>query len=342
MKIIVSMPLTERRRKMLEEAARGAEFAWLDPDDPARENGGALSAATDAEILFGSFSEKELRAAKQARWIQAQSAGVDALLKPGLVQDGVVITSAVGAYGPAVSEHMLALTLSLLKKLPALRDSQLKSEWTDVESVGTLFGANVLVLGFGNIGTAYARHCAELGAHVTGLRRHVDGTTAGAEAAAGTGSASGACAGTGDEASNAGSIEVRPISELDELLKSADVVAMCLPGTSETYHIMDKRRLSLMRPGAYLVNCGRGTAVDPGALAEALKAGTIAGAALDVTEPEPLPPESPLWREPRCLITPHTAGGLRIEETCDRIFRIAAGNLKRYLNGEPLRNTVKR
>lgn len=339
MKIVVSMPLTERRKKVLEDAAAGAEFVWLDPDDDARDKGGALAEISDAEVLFGDFSEEELHAAKKVRWLQAPSAGVDALVKPGTVREEAVITSAVGAYGMAVSEHMLALTLALLKKLPALRDCQSRSEWTDVENVGTLYGANVLVLGFGNIGAAYARHCAEMGAHVTGLRRHVNEVKAASPAAA----VSAAYAPESADADiSAGSIEVRNISELDDLLKDADVAAMCLPGTPETYHIMDARRLSLMKPSAYIVNCGRGTAIDPDALAEALKSGKLAGAALDVTEPEPLPACSPLWKEARCLITPHMAGGLRIEETGDRIFRIAAENLKRYLKGEPLRNVAKR
>ena len=122
----------------------------------------------------------------------------------------------------------------------------------------------------------------------------------------------------------------------------ADVVALFLPGGSGTYHLLDARRIALMKKGAVLVNGGRGTAVDTDALTAALRTGSMGGAALDVTDPEPLPPGHPLWDMENVLITPHAAGGFSLPQTLDRIVEIAADNLRRYLAGEPLHNAVER
>lgn len=268
-----------------------------------------------ADIILGCPPPEALAGATRLKWLQTWSAGVDPYLAPGVLPQGAILTSAVGAYGPAVSEHMFASLLALQKHLPLLRDNQNAHLWHDAGPVRSLRGATVLLLGTGDIGRHFAALCKAMGANTVGLNRHPDKPVEHMD-------------------------EVRPISELDFWLPGADVVAMSLPGTPETYHIMSAARLALMKQDAILVNAGRGSAVDCLALAEALSAGRLWGAALDVTEPEPLPADHPLWDCERLLLTPHSAGGDHLELTLRNIAAIALENLKRYLAGEPLRNRV--
>ena len=130
------------------------------------------------------------------------------------------------------------------------------------------------------------------------------------------------------------------MEELDSLLPRADVVALSLPGNPSTYHTLNRERIPLLSPNAIVLNVGRGTAVDTDALSDALYAGKIAGAALDVTDPEPLPADHPLWKAPNAIITPHISGGYALPETLQQIAEIFAENLKRFQAGEPLRNVV--
>jgi len=134
--------------------------------------------------------------------------------------------------------------------------------------------------------------------------------------------------------------EQHTMDDLDMLLGRADIVAMVLPGGSATNHIMDERRLRLMKKGAYLINVGRGNAIDPDGLYKALKDGHLGGCGLDVTEPEPLPADSPLWDLENLVITPHVAGNFFLPETFERIVRIAGENLAAWANGTPYRNVV--
>ena len=171
------------------------------------------------------------------------------------------------------------------------------------------------VLGLGDIGGDYARKVHALGAHVIGVRRtnrnkpdYLD--------------------------------EQHTMDDLDTLLGRADIVAMVLPGGSATNHIMDERRLRLMKKGAYLINVGRGNAIDPDGLYKVLKDGHLGGCGLDVTEPEPLPADSPLWELENLVITPHVAGNFFLPETFERIIRIAGENLAAWANGTPYRNVV--
>ena len=128
----------------------------------------------------------------------------------------------------------------------------------------------------------------------------------------------------------------------DGVLPRADVVAMVVPGNDETTHIMDEHRLSLMKDGAYIINVGRGGAIDTNALIAALKSGKLAGAALDVTDPEPLDPQNELWDMDNVIITPHASGNYLLRGTLDRVVEIQTDNFERYVNGEPLRNVVDR
>lgn len=180
----------------------------------------------------------------------------------------------------------------------------------------TILGGTVLVAGAGHVGSDFAKLCQGLGAKTIGLKRTVSGPVEGFD-------------------------QVQAMDQLDALLPQADVVALALPHSPQTAGLMDARRIALMKDDAVLISAGRGSVLDQEALAAAMRGGKLWGAALDVATPEPLPSESPLWDVPNLLLTPHVAGGLRLEITRRKCVEMAQENLRRYLAGEPLKNLVK-
>ncbi len=273
-----------------------------------------LNSLSKYEILFGNPPPKTLAAAGHLKWLQLQSAGVDAFIRPGVLPAGTVLTNSSGAYGQAVAEHTFAMLMTLLKKLHLYAKNNTEALWKDEGNVKAIPGLSVLVWGFGDLGQSFAKLCHAVGCRVTAVVR-----------------------------------SQRPMPDyvhafvlpegIEAALADAEVLAMFLPATEETYHIVNAELLSKMRPDALLLNAGRGDAMDCMALAEALEKSILAGAGLDVTDPEPLPAEHPLWRCRTALITPHASGGFHLAATKDRVFAIAKENLRRYLAGEPLKNT---
>ena len=183
--------------------------------------------------------------------------------------------------------------------------------------VRSIAGARVLCVGMGDIGSSFARRAHALGAEVVGVRRHAADCPPYCLRVVGT-------------------------DKLDEELPTADLIALSLPGTPETDHLFNAARLAKCKPGAILLNVGRGTAVDSDALAAAIQNGTLYGAALDVTDPEPLPPEHPLWGLETVLITPHISGRFSLPRTLENIVGIFAHNLRRYAAGQTLDNQMSR
>lgn len=311
MNVLVLLPVSAAQRACLEDAAPGATFAYATAADATDEQVAA------AEVIVGNLPPARLAAARGLRLLQLNSAGYDNYLAAGTLPAGAMLASASGAYGQAVSEHMLAMLLSMMKRLPAYRDAQRAHEWVDLGSVTSLSGARVLVLGAGDIGTHFARLCTALGARVTGVRRRPSEPHAPFSAM-----------GTFDE--------------LPELLPQADVVASVLPSAPGTRRLADATFFSAMRGGAFFVNAGRGDLVVADDLIAALESGHLAGAALDVTDPEPLPADHPLWDAPGALVTPHVSGWYHLPVTLDNIVGIAADNLARLAHGEKPRNLVER
>ena len=308
-RILVSLPVEDRHKALLEAAAPGCSFCYkeLSAITPAD--------AADKDIILGNVPVPVVQAAPQLKWLQTNSAGVEAYIRPGVLPGGAHLTNATGAYGLAISEYMVAVLLSMMKRLPTYRDAQHAHVWKSQGKVKSIYGSTVLVLGLGDIGGEFAKRIRAMGGYVIGVRRTDTRPSPVAE-------------------------EVYTIDALDSLLPRADVVAMALPGTPETARLMNRERLACMKDGAYLVNVGRGAAVDTDALCDALKSGHLAGAAMDVTDPEPLPPDHPLWDVETALITPHVSGHYPLQETFERIGRITAENLGHFLAGEPLRNEV--
>ena len=307
--ILVSLPVEQRHKDLLEAAAPGCTFRYKPLAEITEAD------AADVQIIIGNVPAPVVKAAPGLKWMQTNSAGVEAYIQPGVLPKDAVLTNATGAYGLAISEYMTAVLLSMMKRLPTYRDAQHRHVWKSQGQVKSIYGSTILVVGMGDIGGEFGARMKAMGATVIGVRRTDTRPVSYAD-------------------------EVHTIADLDTLLPRADVVALSLPGTAETVGLIDKKRLAAMKPGSYLVNVGRGTCVDTDALCEALQSGHLAGAALDVTDPEPLPADHPLWDVETALITPHVSGHYHLQETFERIVRISAENLRHFLAGEPLKNVV--
>ena len=231
--------------------------------------------------------------------------------------EGCVLCNTTGAFGLAISEHLLAMLFMLLKRMHQYRDNQAKSLWLDMGTVRSVEDLTVLVLGMGDIGGEFARKVKGLGAYVIGVRRkNTEKPPYAVEVYGGISTA-----------------------ELDALLERADVVTLVMPNTGETRGLMDKDRISHMKKGAILLNVGRGNAVDTEALADAVERGDVL-CGLDVTDPEPLPETHRLWRMEGALITPHVSGFFHLKQTHDNMVEIAAKNISHLLKGEAFENVV--
>ena len=305
--IIVGMDVREEHRQWILEAAGETPVVF----DPSPSD----ALLSEAEIVVGNLPLARLEGAKSLKLLQLNSAGAGGYGALCRRQPPVTVCTASGAYGTAIAEHMLGMLLALQKKLFLYRDLQREGAWKDLGPVTGIIGSRVLVLGMGNIGSEFGRRCAALGAAVTGVRRSRTACPDWCES-------------------------VAVYDALDALLPDADVVFMSMPETLETVNMMNAERIARMKPGAILLNAGRGSAVDTTALTEALTSGRLGGAGLDVTAPEPLPPEHPLWQCPNAMITPHVSGGYHLSLTHDNIIRIACGNLKAWLSGAALRNVL--
>lgn len=270
----------------------------------------------EATVILGAPRPEDLSHCRHLKWMQTMWVGTEEYTAPGILPPGVLLTNSAGSNSQSVAEHMLACLLSLCRKLPQCRDNQLQSRWLEVGNMKTISGATVLVVGAGHIGSEFARRCRALGANTVGLKRDTSRPVEGFD-------------------------RLDTLQALDSLLPQADVVALFLPHSPDTAGLMDERRLGLMKKDAILLNAGRGSVLDQDALVETMRAGRLWGAALDVTVPEPLPPEHPLWTIPNLLLTPHVAGGMRLEITRQNCIRQALENLERYLSGQPLHNLIR-
>jgi phosphoglycerate dehydrogenase-like enzyme len=298
----------------LREVASGVEIvAGLDRTTALEH--AARAHGADAHLLTPEF----LAAADRLAWVQSWSAGVERYLAlPGFAErEGLVFTNAKGVHGPVIAEHVFALLLHLTRRLDALGDAHDAGRWERGASAGatSLSGRTLLVAGLGGIGTEVARRGHAFGMTVLGTVRTLREPPPFVDEL-----------GTG--------------ADLDALLARADVLVVCLPLTDETRGLFDAERLARLRPGAFVVNIARGAILDTDALLAALDSGHLAGAGLDVTDPEPLPAGHPLWGRDDVLVTPHVAG--RAGLTGARRAALIAENLRRFGAGEPLLNVVDR
>jgi D-2-hydroxyacid dehydrogenase (NADP+) len=267
-------------------------------------------------VVSWQLSELELDAANRLGWFQSIGAGVERLQLGAFRDRGIVVTNTSGMHATNIAEHVLAMMLAFARRLPRVIRAQERAEWDD-DFRGEIFelnGQTLHVVGYGEIGRRLAYIARALGMRVTATRRQ-----------------------PGQE--NDGVAD--DIGGLDRLAKhiaAADHVAICLPQTSATVGMFDAAMFGQMKRGAYIYNIGRGPIIDTNAMIDALASGQLAGAGLDVTDPEPLPPDSPLWHLPNVIITAHTSGST--PHFVSRLTDIVIDNARRYRAGEPLRNVV--
>lgn len=274
----------------------------------------------DTDVFIGwSLRPQQFVAAGKLRWIHSPAAAVHQLMFPELVRSNVVVTNSTGIHGPVVAEHAIAVLLASAKRLPQAMQYQAKKFWSQDQlwherpRPREVADATVVVIGMGSIGREFTTRARALGMKVLAVRENPGKGPDGA-----------------DEVFNPG--------ELDQVLPRADYVLLCTPVTPATAAIINAARLKLMKSDAYLINVGRGPLVNEAALLQALKDRQIAGAALDVFNEEPLPPDSPFWSLDNILITPHTAAVT--ERLWERHYRLIAENMRRFLAGKPLLNEV--
>jgi len=265
----------------------------------------------DGAVLAAALRRPDARTS----WVHVVSAGYGGMLSHPL-PDHLAITNGGGAAAPAVAEHALALILACNRQLALAAAAQAAHRWDNAPirpGLRTLEGSTVTIVGMGHVGLALAQRLQPFGVTLIGVTR--------------------------SGAALAGLDRTFAISEIEAALSIADVVVLALPGAPDTRHLMDAARLGAMKPGALLVNVGRGTVVDSAALTDALVRGQLAGAALDVTDPEPLPSHHPLWRAPNIVITPHIAGG-GSHLTGKRIADVIVANVERFQRGAPLLHQI--
>ncbi|OGA02021.1 MAG: hypothetical protein A3H35_06615 [Betaproteobacteria bacterium RIFCSPLOWO2_02_FULL_62_17] len=280
-----------------------------------------IPAIAEAEVLVIGQNSYDRRVAgairdhgKRLRFVQLLTAGYDGPQNHG-VPPGVVVSNAGDSWSPALAELVMALMLSLVKCMPQVLENHAKHGWDRkfTARMDGFDGKTMAIIGYGSIGREVARRASAFGMHIIGVSR-----TAKSKPLAD---------------------EVQPVSELQAVLARADVIVLTAPLTAETKHLINARALAACRKNAVLINVARGGLIDQAALGEALKNGTIAAAGLDVTDPEPLPPDNPLWGSPNLIISPHIAGvsgaGGRV-----RLAAFIAENVGRFMAGEAVTHTI--
>lgn len=274
----------------------------------------------DTDIFVGySLRAEQLTHAKKLKWIHSTAAGVAQLMYPELRDSGIVVTNPSGVFSPPMAEHTMGLLLALARNFPDSTRHQDRSHWSQQDiwdkpqHLTEISGKVLLIIGFGSIGRELAKRASAFDMRVWGVTRSGKGDATHAE-------------------------KILSSQQLEEALSHADYVVIAAPETIETRHLIGAPQIAKMKPGARLINVGRGSLLDESALIQALESGALGGAALDVTSVEPLPADSPLWRAPNLFITPHTSAvsdRLWLRETA-----LLVDLLERWFEGREMFNQV--
>ena len=285
---------------------------------PIENFSSGIDVLSDVDVYIGFCNKRILNAAKEVRWIHSYAVGIERCTRSTDTEDyDFVLTNNQRLSGPDIAEHAIALLMALTRNLDVYHRNQLKNEW--IRGSGgpdrslNLNGRTMLILGLGGIGTEIARRASALGVRVTATRN----------------------------SSRSGPDFVDYVGLSDEMYQlavDADFVMNALPLTGATHGIVDRKFFDALKPGAYYVTVGRGKTTVTDDLVAVLESGRLAGAGLDVTDPEPLPSDHKLWQMPGVIITPHVAGGTI--DARQRSYLIAIENLRRYVRGEKLLNVV--
>jgi len=300
----------------LPEAAE-AEIKKINPEVELNlidSNSDYLPLLKEAEIVFGWPKTELLKKAENLKWLHLPSAGVDRYANKELYQNrDLMLTNSSGVYGKPIAEHVFSMIMAHNRNLIDYAYDKKEKKWQRKNDIKDFFNSTVGILGLGDIGSTIAKRAKAWGAEVLALKRtmiefpnYVD--------------------------------QIYLNDDLDKLLKESDYLILTLPGTPETEGIIGRKELKMMKDTAFIVNIGRGSLIKQDELLEALKNNWIAGAGLDVTDPEPLPEDSELWELDNLILTPHTSG---FSPTNDqRRFEIFKDNLQSYLQNQKLNNLV--
>ena len=310
--LVINNQLEKKHIELIKKAAAGtgntAAFYNSEAEIPQSD--------FDADIIYG-FAPSIVKTSKKLKWLCVPWAGVDSIMSPGyFANDGCLLTNSAGAYGVSIAEHMIAVSLVMMRRLDEFFEETRSGKWLLPRPQKSLKDCRITVLGTGDIGTTFAKRAKAFEpAAITGVCRS-------------------------GKSKESVYDQVLPVSALDSILPETDLLAMSLPSTPETKGILSRARISLLPEGAYIVNVGRGSAIDEDALADSLESGHLAGAALDVFQTEPLPQESKLWKTKNLLITPHVAGNMTLAYTKDRNVEMFVEDLHNFTAGRQLRYLV--
>jgi phosphoglycerate dehydrogenase-like enzyme len=291
------------------------------PREPSRES---IDAISNAEVYFGFGIPKPLfLAGKRLRWVHSAAAGVGNALFPEMLASDVMLTNSAGVHAIPIAEYVVAGILHFFRGLDVAAEQQREHKWdkqfftsndTPVREIG---GARVLIVGAGGIGREVAKRLTALGAECVGIRRHLQQRTQAVP----------------------GFVRMISLRDIDAELPHVDVIVLAIPLTRQTTGVINAKRLNALNPAAVLVNVSRGQLVDESALADALRAGRLRGAVLDVFREEPLTSTSPFWDLRNALLTPHISP-VSPGRFWPRALELFTENWRRYERGEPLRNLV--
>lgn len=312
---LVLFPSDARTRQRLAAVAEGkCRFTFREKDWSPEEYHKALKSAN---IIIGEPRNEDFRYCENLEWMQSPSSGVNYYVQGGCFPQNAILSCMTGGYGNILAEHLLAMVLSLCRRLPEYGKQQHQHKWELRKYDKQLEGSTLLILGAGDIGTTVAKWMRPMVGKIIGVRR------------------------IAREYPDCYD-EMITFAELDEKLAEADIIVCALPHTPETVHLLNEDRLRQMKQDAVLVNGGRGSLIDQDALLRVMKDGWFWGVGLEVTTPEPLPADHPLWDQPRLIITPHAAGNsFAPGSPLDRkIWEFIIHNVGRYLQGEAPENQV--
>ena len=302
-KVFVSFKFNEVQKQRLESISPELEFVY-EPDE-------------EASVIIGNYDTQKLKDFKRLEWMQTGAIGVEKYIQEGVLPEGVTLTNAVDIHTREVAEHVLAVIMTMIKKLYLYRDDQHAHRWSDENQVKEIGDLKAAIVGFGNIGKCLAKMLKSLGAYTIGVKRemiikpdYLD--------------------------------ELYLQEDLNKAISDVDVVVTLIPGYKENVHLFTLDTFKAMRPDTILVNAGRGNLYSEETLKTVLDTNIIRAVASDVFEDEPLAEDSELWDYPNLLITPHIAGSYHLESAREAFVDLVAENLERYVKGETLKYIVEK
>jgi len=266
------------------------------------------------QIILGNPPIDLLQEPLNLQLLCLQTAGSDQYCKSGIIAPTTLLTNASGCYGTMISEYMMASLLMLYRKLDRYYEHKKLAIWKEEESVKTIYGSKVVIVGLGDIGSEFAKKIKAFGAYTIGIRRTLREKPTFID-------------------------EIATLAQLNDYLIEADIVALSLPQSEETIHLFNKDRLLKMKKDAVLLNVGRGSAVVLDDLVSVMQQGHLFGSVLDVTEIEPLPKNHPAWQVENLFITPHISGSGN-DSSRNNVFNLIIDNLEAYLTNKKMKNIV--